>query len=131
MRHQFFSALIGVLALSSALAQGPGAGGGPGPGASSGDRGMHRHGGMMHPNYSFGNSNTMGWSMMSADERKAHHDKMMGMKSADECKAYHEEHHKMMESRAKEKGVKMPGSPRVDMCDHMQKRGHFDQKPKG
>ena len=46
--------------------------------------------------------------MMTPDEQKAHHDKMMGMKDKGSCTAYMDEHHKQMQARAKDKGMKMP-----------------------
>jgi hypothetical protein len=131
MKRLLLSSFVCAMALSFAFAQTPGPSGGPGSGASSGENSMPMHGRMMRHDYSFGRFNTSGWSMMSADERKAHHDKMMGMKSVSDCKSYHDEHHQMMMSRAKEKGAKMPRKPRVDMCDRMGQRGYFDQKPKG
>jgi hypothetical protein len=46
-----------------------------------------------------GRANTPGWSMMSAQERKAHHEQMRNVKSYDECMAKHTEHRKLMEER--------------------------------
>lgn len=70
----------------------------------------------------FGPRNTAGWSMMTPEERRAHHDRMMGFQSPDECRAYMDEHRKLMAERAKERGVKLR-DPRYDMCGNMQRRG--------
>ena len=72
----------------------------------------------------FGPHNATGWSMMTADERTAHRDKMHGFKSLDECKAYMAEHAKLMDSRAKERNLKHMG-PRENACEMMQQRGWF------
>jgi hypothetical protein len=71
-----------------------------------------------------GAGNTHGWGMMSAQERKAHHDKMLTAKNHEQCMAMHEEHHKQMQARAKERGMTMP-EPRHNMCDMMQQHGAF------
>ena len=61
---------------------------------------------------------TAGWEMMSPDERRMHQEKMQGFKDAGSCQAYMKEHHKMMEERAKEKGMAMPRESGHG-CDHM------------
>jgi hypothetical protein len=112
---QLFAALACAGFVSVSLAQGPGTGpgGGQGPGA-----------GMKGPGMMMGRGNTPGWSLMTAQERKEHHDKMMGTKSKGECMALHDDHRKMMEQRAKEKGKTMP-VPKQNVCDMMEKRGAF------
>lgn len=86
---------------------------GMGPGAGMGPRGR-----MMR----FDQSNTPGWSLMTPEERTAHREKMHSFKSVDECKAYHDEHVKLMDARAQEKGK--PVKPfRGDPCTMMQQRG--------
>lgn len=95
---------------------GPGAGAAPGPGR--GPRGPR-----------FGRSNTYGWGLMTPEERLAHRDKMFGLKSLDECNTYLAEHRKLMEERAKGKGLKAPAGPRLDMCARMQQRGFFGATP--
>ncbi len=67
-----------------------------------------------------GRMNTPGWSMMTPAERKEHMEKMQGMKSREECMAYMDEHHKMMEERAKAKGKTVTMS-RHKACDMMMK----------
>ena len=112
--------LLGAALALPVLAQpGPGMGGGmqgAGPGAGMGPgagRGM-----------GFNKDNTAGWSLMSAEERTAHRNKMMSAKSYDECKTLQEEQHKTMEARAKEKGLALP-VPRQNGCDRMKARGMF------
>lgn len=101
---------------------GPGSGMGPGqgmgPGAGIGP------GGGKPMRFSFNKDNTTGWTLMSAEERTAHRDKMRGAKTHDECKTLQDEHHKAMEVRAKEKGVTLP-APRQNGCDRMKARGFF------
>ncbi|WP_126444976.1 hypothetical protein [Sulfuricystis multivorans] len=65
---------------------------------------------------------TPGWTLMTPEERSEWANKMREVKTYEECKALQEEHHKAMEERAKEKGVKlMP--PRQNGCDVMKARG--------
>jgi len=47
--------------------------------------------------------NTLGWSLMTPAERTEHQTKMRNFKTYNECKTYQEEHHKQMETRAKDK----------------------------
>jgi len=63
---------------------------------------------------------TTGWSMMSAEERKAHQEKMHGFKDENSCMAYMEEHHKQMQARAKEQGKKLSEVPHG--CDRFKKK---------
>lgn len=68
------------------------------------------------------NSSTVpGWQLMTPAERTEHQNKMRSMKTYDECKAYHEEHRKLMEQRAKDKGVTLM-TPRRNPCDMMKAR---------
>jgi hypothetical protein len=100
-----------ALAATAALAQGPGPGGGPGKGPGKG--------------WSFNKDNTRGWSMMSRDERVEHRNRMLSLKSYEECVAYQQEHRKLMEARAKERGRQIPAGPRQDMCERMKQAGRF------
>ncbi len=52
-----------------------------------------------------------GWELMSVKERSEHRKKMLSMKSEQERTAYLEEHHKLMQQRAQERGVKIPDMP--------------------
>lgn len=120
-------ALLGAAIATPAFSQpaggqgmGPGSGMGPGQGMGAG-AGISPGKGMR---YNFNKDNTPGWTLMTAEERTAHRDKMRTAKSYDECKAAQEEHHQAMEARAKEKGVTLP-APRYNGCDRMKARGFF------
>lgn len=69
--------------------------------------------------------NTWGWQLMTPAERTEHQTKMLSFKTYDECKAYQEDHHKLMEARAKEKGVTLPAVGARYGCDNMKARGYF------
>src|SRR3954471_14903242 len=103
--------LIAAVALAAgvALAQGPGPGGGPGKGPGGGWR--------------FGPENTRGWSLMTPDERNEHRQKMLGITTYAECQSVQAEQRKLIEERAKERGVAAPPVPRTDMCERMRARG--------
>jgi hypothetical protein len=60
--------------------------------------------------------------LMTPEERTEYQSKMRGMKTYDECKAYQDEHRKLMEQRAKDKGITLP-APRMNPCDRMKARG--------
>lgn len=102
---RLLSALLATALSVTAMAQ-PG----PGPGPRQGFR--------------FNQDNTPGWSLMTPEERTAHHEKMMSLKSIEECKTYLDEHHALMEKRAKEKGKALP-APRNNACDRMKSHGMF------
>lgn len=72
--------------------------------------------------FRFDQGNTPGWTLMTQEERASHRQKMMAAKTYDECKAYQDEHHTLMEQRAKEKGKTLP-APRNNACDRMKARG--------
>jgi hypothetical protein len=74
----------------------------------------------IHRGMRMGPDNTAGWAMMTPAERKEHREKMQGMQSHEACTSYMEEHHKMMEERAKQKGRTLP-TPRHNACDMMMK----------
>lgn len=68
--------------------------------------------------------NTWGWQLMTPQERTEHQNKMRSFQTYEECKAYQEEHHKLMEARAKEKGVTLPAWKRGPYgCENMKTRG--------
>ena len=92
--------LLGTAVASSALAQG-----GPGRGR-----------------YAIGSNNTAGWTLMTPEEHQAHQQKMWSFTSYDECKAYQQEHHQVMQARAKEQGKTLL-LPRANACDRMKVRG--------
>lgn len=63
-------------------------------------------------------NNTSGWNFMSPEERIQHQARIRSFKTYDECHAYQQEHHRLMENRAKEKGWQLnPG--RRDVCEHL------------
>ncbi len=96
------AALLGAALAGPVLAQN-------GPGA--GQRGMR-----------FSQTNTPGWTLMTAEERIAHQNKMRAVTSYDECKQLQAEQHQAMQERAKEKGVTL-NTPRQNSCDRMKARG--------
>ena len=109
--NRIITALAGALALTmtSLVAAQPGPGMGAGPGA--GMRGMR-----------FDQANTPGWTLMTAEERTANQSRMRAVKTYEECKQVQDEQHKVMEARAKEKGVTL-AAPRQNGCDVAKARG--------
>lgn len=93
---------------------------GMGPGAQA-DLGLERRIGMK---MRFNKGNTLGWSLMSSEERTAHREKMLAAKTYEECKTIQSEHHQAMEGRAKEKGLSLP-APGKNACDRIQALGKF------
>jgi hypothetical protein len=63
----------------------------------------------------WGSRYTPGWSMMTPQERDAHRDAMRNARTYDECRKALAGHRELMQERAKERGVTMPG-PRRDAC---------------
>ena len=114
------SAALFLVFASSAQAQ-PAAGMGVGPGNSGSGMGPGNGRGQ---GYSFDSNNTRGWSLMTAEERSAHRDKMLSAKTYDECKTIQEEQHKAMIERAKQQGKTLP-TPRQNGCDRMKAQGFF------
>jgi hypothetical protein len=66
-----------------------------------------------------GSDYTWGWSMMTPQERREHHEKMRSLHTPDECRNYMEQHHQQMVERAKARGRDMPARPRRDACAMM------------
>jgi len=62
--------------------------------------------------------NTRGWQFMTPEERIEHQARVRGFKTLDECRTYQQEHHRLMEQRAKEKGSALPSGGR-DICEHL------------
>lgn len=112
------TAITALAALSlglSAQAQ-PGMGGGMGQGNGMGagqGRGVN-----------FNKDNTLGWTLMTPEERAAHRTKMLTVKTYDECKAVQAAQHEQMAERAKAQGKTLP-TPRANGCDRMKARGFF------
>ena len=108
---RIITSLAGALALTMtglvAAQPGPGMGAGPGTGM----RGMR-----------FDQTNTPGWTLMTPEERSAMQTRMRAVKTYEECKQVQDEQHKVMEARAKEKGVTL-AQPRGNGCDVAKSRG--------
>ncbi|MGV3572821.1 MAG: hypothetical protein ACO1PB_19670 [Ramlibacter sp.] len=86
------------------------------PGASAPAPGFRPGGGPRGPMGRFGSDYTPGWAMMTPQERDAHRASMHGAKTADECRQLVEEHRKLMEQRARERGMGNFRGPRRDAC---------------
>jgi hypothetical protein len=65
---------------------------------------------------------TLGWTLMTPEERTAWQAQMREVKTYEECVATQEAHRKVMEERAKEKGVQLK-PPRRNGCEVMKARG--------
>jgi hypothetical protein len=63
-----------------------------------------------------GRDQTLGWSLMSREERRLHMDKLRAMKDYETCRAYLGKHHEEMTARASKLGRPMPQEPRRDAC---------------
>ncbi|RZJ07053.1 MAG: hypothetical protein EOO54_23830 [Haliea sp.] len=119
MRLNTFLATLAVqLAVCSGSAQAQPAGPAKAPQASASAPGAIGPGGGagrgMGPR--FGRDYTPGWPMMTGKERAEHRRRMADARTADECRVVRDEHRKLMEQRAKERGMAgMPG-PRYDAC---------------
>ncbi len=61
---------------------------------------------------SFAGDEVYGWSLMTKQERMQHRETMRNFKTNEEREQYRLEHHKRMQERAKEKGVRLPDRPR-------------------
>lgn len=109
LSHIALIAMLGAAIAAPSFGQ-PGPGMGPGQG-----KGMR---------FNFDLDNTAGWTLMTAEERTAHRDKMLAAKSYDACKAIQDAHHKAMEARAREKGAALR-APRQNACDRMKAGGFF------
>lgn len=70
----------------------------------------------------FDNTNTPGWSQMTAEERAANQASMLSAKTYEECKTLQSKQHQTMQERATEKGVTLM-VPRQNACDRMKARG--------
>lgn len=52
-----------------------------------------------------------GSQLMTREERIGHRNKMRSLRTQEEREAYRQEHHRLMQERAKERGVAMPDAP--------------------
>lgn len=62
--------------------------------------------------------NTRGWQLMTPDERIEHQRRIRGFSTLEECRAYQQSHHRLIEDRARQRGLPLPGSDR-DICAHL------------
>lgn len=63
-------------------------------------------------------ANTRGWQLMTPEERIEHQSRIRSFTTLEECRSYQLEHHQLMEERARQRGVALPGGGR-DICDHL------------
>ncbi len=127
------SLFVGAVLTASAWAQtGPGPNGPGMQGQGMQGQGMQGQGmqgqgmGGKGGGFAFSQRNTLGWSLMTPEERTAHQQKMRSAKSYDECKSIQAEHHQLMAQRAKDQGKTLP-APRANACDRMKAKGFFAQ----
>lgn len=66
-------------------------------------------------------SNTRGWQLMTPAERIDHQSRIRSFTTYEECLAYQVSHHLLMEERARQRNLALPGGGR-DFCEHL-KRG--------
>lgn len=64
----------------------------------------------------FGQDFTPGWMMMTPEERDEHRRRMQSARTPEECRQLLDEHRKLMESRAKDRGMGNMRAPRRDAC---------------
>jgi hypothetical protein len=100
-------AAVATAAPGASAAQ-PGYGPGYGPGGGRGPRGR------MH--FGAGPDFTPGWGMMTPQEREQHRQQMGNAKTPDECRQLRDEHRKLMQERARERGIATMPGPRHDAC---------------
>lgn len=67
-----------------------------------------------------GQGRMYGWSLMTPQERTEHRQKMRSFDDYATCTAYVAEHHALLQTRAKEKGIALPPAPRRDRCAHLE-----------
>ena len=124
LSHFMTVAFLGASLATTTLAQpaqqasAPGAGAGSGTGSGLAGAGQNNKA----AGFRWSNNNTTGWALMTPEEHTVHQKKMRDVTTYDECKTLLEENHKIMEARAKEKGVKLP-TPRQNGCKVMKARG--------
>jgi hypothetical protein len=68
-----------------------------------------------------GEANTRGWQLMSPEERIDHQTRVRSFKTYAECREYQLEHHRVMEERARQRGVALREGGR-DFCEHLKPR---------
>ena len=68
-----------------------------------------------------GGGDPPGWSLMTPEERAAHHERMRSLKDYAECREYMTQHHKKMEARTREKGKRLPWKGPRPYCDFLRR----------
>lgn len=63
-------------------------------------------------------ANTRGWQLMSPEERIEHQSRIRSFTTLEECRSYQLSHHQLMEERARQRGVALPGGGQ-DICAHL------------
>lgn len=63
-------------------------------------------------------ANTRGWQFMTPEERIEHQTRIRGFTTQDECRSYQVSHHQLMEERARQRGMALPGGGQ-DICEHL------------
>jgi hypothetical protein len=111
--------VVVAAALSAGTVQaqgGSGPGPGPGPAAAAGASAPGMGPGMGRgPGARWGSDYTPGWSLMTAEERSEHQNRMREMKSHADCNAYMATHREQMAARAQSQGKTLPPMNR-DAC---------------
>lgn len=64
-------------------------------------------------------ANTRGWQFMTPEERIEHQTRIRGFSTLAECRSYQLSHHQLMEERARQRGIALPGGGQ-DICEHLQ-----------
>ncbi|WP_265944874.1 hypothetical protein [Dechloromonas sp. A34] len=63
-------------------------------------------------------ANTRGWQLMTPEERIEHQAQVRGFTTLEACRNYQLGHHRLMEERARQREVALPGGGR-DICAHL------------
>ncbi|MEN9479871.1 MAG: hypothetical protein RLZZ298_1266 [Pseudomonadota bacterium] len=63
-------------------------------------------------------ANTRGWQLMTPEERIEHQTRIRGFTTLDECRSYQVSHHQLMEERARQRGMALPGGGQ-GICEHL------------
>ncbi|NJD05037.1 MAG: hypothetical protein FIA97_00880 [Methylococcaceae bacterium] len=71
-------------------------------------------------------SNTRGWQLMTPAERIDHQSRIRSFSTYEECRAYQVIHHQLMEERARQRNLALPGGGR-DFCEHLKRGRDFRQ----
>lgn len=72
--------------------------------------------------------NTVGWQIMTPEERKDHQDRLTNFSSYSSCRDYIDTHNQIMEERAKKSGISQPAM-RENPCDTIRAKGAFRVLP--